>query len=65
MASMARSPWEDDNLQPMNDEELGEFIERWLRELPERRRRTREAIENLGYLAEGRLPPRRRLSPRR
>lgn len=41
---------------PLSDEEWRAFFEQWVRELPEKRRRTREAIEGLRLIAQGRDP---------
>jgi hypothetical protein len=53
-------PVEDDDARyEMTEEERREFIRQWRRDLPELRRQSREAIENLGRIARGRPPLRR------
>lgn len=41
-------------LKQLTEDEWQAFYERWLRELPEKRRRTREALDRLRRIAEGR-----------
>lgn len=60
MAVSDSQPVDDDDARyEMTEEERREFIRRWRRELPEVRRQSREAIENLGRIARGEPPLKR------